>query len=153
MSTRTRTHKTNIPGKFQTLAHDSTPPSLMLNNPKGENTIELRLIHPKSSIMQVTHNGKVFLGYSFYNPGIYDGDGVCVQQYAPGIDMSFLLHLFLGGSGIQELATRDTWKAWYRPLTATDTTRHLRLYFSNPFANSNPDIFFEQDVMFHQFMQ
>ena len=143
---------TKATGKFEVLLA-SPIPTLRLADTKGDNAIELRLTHPQSSILQITHNGKIFLGNSFWNPGLYDASGNCLQQRTAGVPMSFLLSLFLGGSAMQELTSRESWKAWFEIRAASDTTLCLRLHFSNPFADTTPRLFFEQDVEFHQFMQ
>jgi hypothetical protein len=76
MPTKTRRHKNHVAGKFQVVLrsnsgsssrHNNMPsssiiiPSLILANPEGDNSIELRLTHQQSSIMQVTHNGKIYI--------------------------------------------------------------------------------------------
>jgi hypothetical protein len=147
-----RDDDSEAPKRFKALSSGTV---LLLRDADGASGIGLSRMHPLSTILRARFDGKTYLAESpYWNPGLFDVGGACIEPRATGVGLLFLLDAFLGRSDATRIPLRSNpseWRAWFdlTRFAPADGVLVVRLHFASPLASTSA--FYEQDVTFHAF--
>jgi len=111
---------------------------------EGDAVVEIGYTNPKSDILCARYDGKVYLGYNYWNPGFYNEKGECVEERAVGVTLKNLLSIFAipGYRVFIPLHPRESWKAFFKPSSPVENTvLRLQVCLSSPFDAGEPGFY------------
>jgi len=129
-------------------------PSLRLFG-EGDTSVELGYVNPKSDVVFAKFDGKLYLGYNFWNPGSYDAKGECIECSAVGVTLKNLLSFYADSAhrSFLSLVPREKWTAFVKAAPVENTALFLQVVFRSPFEAVVESGFYGIELEMYEFLE